>query len=144
MAPSDVAWMGTRSLTTSGWMYDGKPVPHIRFDGRALPAVFRHDIKQAMQIAREDDPDASDALIAVRKINGPILFMSGIDDQLWDSTRMSNHMMRELAKADFPYEYQHLTTRGGHEAPEHHMAYALRFLDRYFMSANAAGCPRAR
>lgn len=142
MAPSDVAYMGTKSLLTSGWMYNGKPVAHVRFDGRALPALLQRDIKKAMQISRADDPNASDALIAVQDINGPILFMSGIGDQLWDSTRMSNHMMQELAKANYPYEYQHLATRGKHDAPEHHLAYALRFLDRNFMTGNTDGCPR--
>ncbi|MDN5924608.1 MAG: hypothetical protein L0H70_06360 [Xanthomonadales bacterium] len=144
LAPSDVAYMGTDTLTTSAWMFNDKPVAHIRFDGRALPALLQGDIKQAMQTSRADDPAAKAALIGVQNIHGPVAFMSGVKDHMWDSTSMSQHMMQTLAQADFPYAFQHLTLGGGHTAPAQHMDYALTFLDRYFKTDSATGCARTR
>ena len=48
------------------------------------------------------------ATIAVENINGPVMLISGGDDQLWPSTRLSEVAMERLRVYDHPFPYEHL------------------------------------
>ena len=55
------------------------------------------------------------ASIAVEKINGPVLLISGEGDGLWPSTPFSEVAMKRLRRSDFPHPYDHLVYHGaGH------------------------------
>lgn len=69
---------------TSAWTLDGEPVPF--FTGA----------------------NYEEATIPVEKIQGPILLISGKDDQLWPSTDWSEIAINRLAEHNFSYPYEHL------------------------------------
>ena len=46
------------------------------------------------------------ASIAVEKINGPVMVISGTDDQLWPSTRFSEMVIERLEAHDHPFPYR--------------------------------------
>jgi dienelactone hydrolase len=147
MKPSDVAyWSATPPFTTSSWYYNGKPVPFVPTDGRALIASLKlkpgEDTKRLFEIARQDDAQIEKAKIHVEDINGPVLLISGASDHKWPSTKMANLIIERLKAHDFPYFYEHITVKGGHEAPEKHFDAIRNFLDRYFKSGNGSGCAR--
>jgi len=65
--------------------------------------------------ALEDETAVAAAQIAVEKINGPLLFISGTDDQMWPSTRLSEMAIERLKTHDHPFPYEHLRYEGaGH------------------------------
>jgi dipeptidyl aminopeptidase/acylaminoacyl peptidase len=56
----------------------------------------------------EDEAALGPATIAVERIAGPVLLISGEDDQMWPSTLMAERIMRRLAEHHFAWPYRHL------------------------------------
>ena len=55
------------------------------------------------------------ATIRVENIQGPVLVVSGEDDQLWPSSLLADRVIARLAQHQHPYPYQHLKYQGaGH------------------------------
>jgi dienelactone hydrolase len=75
---------------TSSWSLHGVPVPYLPhgagFDSNAYP----------------------EASIAVERINGPVLLISGTEDKAWPSTMMADKVMERLKAHDFRFRYEHL------------------------------------
>jgi pimeloyl-ACP methyl ester carboxylesterase len=63
-----------------------------------------------------DDPTAAgEAAIPVERSNGPILLISGQDDQMWPSAMMAGKVIERLARCNFPFSATHLSYPGaGH------------------------------
>lgn len=53
--------------------------------------------------------DLKRAEIPVERISGPVLLISGADDQLWPSARLSGVAAERLEEHDHPYSYEHLS-----------------------------------
>ncbi len=49
------------------------------------------------------------AAIPVERINGPILLISGKDDEIWLSTEASDAAIERLKEHNYPYPYEHLS-----------------------------------
>jgi dienelactone hydrolase len=131
-APSAVVWQGIpfdREAYYGGprspWSSRGEPVPFARFASPRTsemvrmvgfyfgqqPIVGRIFYERAL----EDEAAVAAAQIAVEEINGPLLFISGTDDQMWPSTRLSEMAMERLKAHDHPFFYEHLRYEGaGH------------------------------
>ena len=131
-APSAVVWQGIPfdreayyGGSRSPWSLRGEPVPFARFASPRTsemvrmvgfyfgqqPIVGRIFYERAL----EDETAVAAAQIAVEKINGPLLFISGTDDQMWPSTRLSEMAMERLKTHDHPFPYEHLRYEGaGH------------------------------
>jgi dienelactone hydrolase len=62
------------------------------------------------------DADAVErATIPVEKTRGPILLISGKDDQLWPSAALADIAIRRLEQRGFPFPFRHLSYEGaGH------------------------------
>ena len=55
------------------------------------------------------------AAIPVEKIGGPVLLVSGTDDQIWPAARLSEMVVGRLRANRHPFAYEHLCYRGaGH------------------------------
>ncbi|HZY56697.1 MAG TPA: acyl-CoA thioester hydrolase/BAAT C-terminal domain-containing protein [Rubrobacteraceae bacterium] len=129
-APSAVVWQSPsfdfRSIRQprSSWSLGGDPVPFVRFApprfkdvigmigllvGR--PMAFRPFYERSL-----DDGDAvSAASIAVERIEGPVLLISGTNDQVWPSTPLSEMVIERLEEHDHPFRHEHLRYEGaGH------------------------------
>jgi hypothetical protein len=131
-APSAVVWQGItfdREAYYRGprspWALRGEPVPFARF-ASPLPAEMvrmvgfyfgRHPIvgRVFYERALENETAVAAAEIAVEKIDGPLLLISGTDDQMWPSTRLSEMAIERLKAHDHPFPYEHLRYEGaGH------------------------------
>ncbi|HXJ84606.1 MAG TPA: acyl-CoA thioesterase/bile acid-CoA:amino acid N-acyltransferase family protein [Candidatus Methylomirabilis sp.] len=94
------------------WTYRGNPVPFIRPSstrpappptppGEPIPLtpIFTH---------MHQDPDAvAAATIPVERINGPVLLISGDEDQMWPSTPFSRAVVERLRSRGFPHRFEH-------------------------------------
>jgi len=68
----------------SAWTFAGEPIPFYTGGNR------------------------EEATIPVEKIQGPILLISGKDDQLWQPSDFTEIAMNRLAQHNHPYPYEHL------------------------------------
>src|SRR5919199_1827781 len=131
-APSAVVWQGIpfereayHGGPKSPWSLRGEPLPFVRLARPHTPEMaqmvgsFLGRYPVATRIfyerALEDEPAVAAASIEVEKINGPVLVISGTDDQVWPSTRLSERMIERLKAHDHPFPYEHLRYEGaGH------------------------------
>lgn len=115
--PSSVAIQSVQG--PSSWTLGGKPVPFLRvpftpecssFTSKK-PPVLNCDFQKAL----DHQAAVAAASIAVEKINGPVLLISGTQDQLWPSSRYSDMVVARLKTNNFPFAYEHLRYEGaGH------------------------------
>ena len=126
-APSAVAWRGVSSSLQSffgnprpSWTLEGEPVPFVdislRFSEVAgyLTGKFP-SLREIFERSLEDEAAVAAGSIAVEKIEGPVLLVSGTDDQVWPSTRFSEMVVERLKAHEHPFPYEHLRYEGaGH------------------------------
>lgn len=117
--PSSVVWQGLAfdAAPSSSWTLGGKPLPWLSFhaDPSAFrtgePVAFLHTYRRAL----DDTAAAKRAAIPVERIAGPVLLISGSDDQVWPSPQMAGRIMRRLAAHHRAYRDQSLCYAGaGH------------------------------
>lgn len=113
-------------LFKSAWAYRGEPLPHVSpalFDtiGFGISCGWKWLTRAAIPIspfylrALKDESALEKATIPVEKTNGPLLLISGQDDQMWASTMFSEMVINRLARHRHPYPYKHLSYEGaGH------------------------------
>lgn len=107
-APSALVWRGfpvSQPTPKSSWCYQGQPIPFAYFaDG-----YFD-------QNGWQDEELIAQAAFPVEKIAGPLLLISGADDQVWPSAKMADMMMERLEVHNHPYPSRHLALNGiGHD-----------------------------
>jgi dienelactone hydrolase len=100
------------------WTRHGVPVEFVAGDDVALPPP-QPGVPVAFRLAFEDVlrtcPSLEPSTIPVERTRGPILLFSGVDDQMWPSTYLSNIAMRRLAERDFDHSFSHQAYPGaGH------------------------------
>ncbi len=89
---------GRFGFSSAAWTWKGAPLAYL--NGRGGPA--------AMEQAAE---------IQVERTHGPILLISGQDDGIWESSRMSDKVIGRLKGAHFAYEFEQLKyAHAGHRA----------------------------
>jgi dienelactone hydrolase len=120
----------------SSWTLDGKPLPFLDVwprpydfvewrsfplpvwpfftiwpSPRIPPFSFVRDFERPL----EDGTAVAAASIPVERINGPVLLISGSDDQLWPASRLSEMAIERLKAHNHPFYYEHLLYEGaGH------------------------------
>ena len=124
-SPSSFAQAGILGFTDfsqPAWIRDGVPVPYLsggrlgpRAYLRSLPAfALRRPMRQRSTFERlmRDREQARRAAIAVERIQGPVLLVSGADDQLWPSDSFCEEIMERLRAHRHPHEDLHLRYEG--------------------------------
>lgn len=107
-APSSLVWRGfpvSKPAPKSSWCYQGRPIPFATFtDGYFDQAGW------------QGDAVITQASIPVEKIAGPLLLISGADDEVWPSSKMAEMVMARLHAHEHPYPSRHLKLEGiGHD-----------------------------
>ena len=105
----------------AAWTFRGKPLPYLQENNASMepsPAVeperpvafapvYLSHLRDARAVER--------ATIPVEKTRGPILLVSGADDQMWPSSTLADIAMRRLETHRHPYPFRHLKYEGaGH------------------------------
>lgn len=130
MKPSHVVWEG---LNAKGYpsgppfTEGGKPLPYVpnhitlafawhyatarlRSTPPALTPMFLQNLRDTQAV--------NSAVIPVEKIKGPVLLVSGSDDQLWPSRLMAEKILARLKQNGHAFEDQHIGYEGvGHFIP---------------------------
>jgi dienelactone hydrolase len=102
------------------WTYRGQPVPFLspRNAGQMASAPVTSAPLPLAPIflrAMQDRAAVEAATIPVERINGPVLLISGQDDQMWPSPALAEIAMKRLAERRFRFPYAHLSYPGaGH------------------------------
>ncbi|HEX2099382.1 MAG TPA: acyl-CoA thioester hydrolase/BAAT C-terminal domain-containing protein [Candidatus Synoicihabitans sp.] len=117
VVPSHVSWgpVGQHDASVAAWTFGGRALPFVRpvraVDYSARPYFGTPDFMA--DLAQTDSVAA--ATIPVERINGPVLLLSGEDDQVWPSTYMSERVIERLAAKEHPYSHKHVSFPGaGH------------------------------
>jgi dienelactone hydrolase len=110
-APSGIVWQGLNFANPMNmgpaWTVDGKALPFVAPDGMAyrpgaaMKPMFDNVLSQA-----DTRPGTN---IAVEKINGPVLLVSGKADALWPSFEMGERVVAQLKAKGFNHPVQHLS-----------------------------------
>jgi pimeloyl-ACP methyl ester carboxylesterase len=119
--PSGVTWPGIgldpTASTRPAWTHRGKPLPFVP-QHPTPPTVSESgslSFTPSFLAALEDRGAVEAATIAVERINGPVLLISGEDDRLWPSAKLANIAMDRLRKHRFPHDFRHLSfAQAGH------------------------------
>jgi len=131
MTPAAHAWEGhtLRFFSPdykpmSSWSLGGRPLPYIPF--KVTPEEKELERKGELAsfvkffgegLAQADPATVEKAAIPVEKIAGPILLISGTDDQIWPAEDFCAAIVARLRESLFPYEVKHLSIeKGGHSS----------------------------
>ena len=111
-------------LPTSACTLDGQPLPYVSFkvspedkekEKKGELPSFVHFFRDSL--AQADPAAIAKAAIPVEKIRGPILLVSGTDDQIWPAGEFCADILERLRKAGFPHEVKHVSIEeGGHNS----------------------------
>lgn len=100
------------------WTLRGKPLPFLSASG---DAQIMADIQKKISAGEavrftpwfesvvRDRDSIREAEIAVEKINGPIMLISGQDDQLWPSALFSDYVVQRLKAHNFKHDVVHVS-----------------------------------
>lgn len=157
-SPSFVRWGGISARGLPGgpaWTFSGKPLPYIP---NRIPLWFGTQYLWDRAIAEpvRQTPlflydlsifGATDSVeIPVENIHGPILLLSGKDDQIWPGDMMADKLMARLKQHGHPYHDAHLSyDQVGHSIPCEYLPTAGDFSGlRLVIGGNAEGVANAQ
>jgi dienelactone hydrolase len=121
----------TWSANTSSWTYKGNEVPYVPAPLKTISPALKGDLFTAFSMMLEDEGAVKNAEIHVENINGPILILSGKNDDQWPATSMSNRIIERLEENNFKFHKQHIILDGGHIEPMKKFDLVYDFLEKY-------------
>ncbi len=112
-APSSVSWSNTvlpynSDSVKPSWTFENKPVPFITMPKLKGGQAETLETLAYWQQGLSDSMAVSQAFIPVENINGPILLLSGKDDQVWPSAMMGDMMAQRLGHHSFGFTFDHV------------------------------------
>jgi dienelactone hydrolase len=116
---------GAEEASESGpcaaWTYRGRALPYLQENNTADdPTVIDYEKPPIAEAPRylallRDRNAVEQATIPVEKIRGPILLVSGQDDQIWPSPVLAEIAIRRLQEHAHAFPFEHLSYEGaGH------------------------------
>lgn len=122
-APSSVVFQGIPNgweYAGSAWQSGGEELPYISYDwgmGFWLHILKQWLLRRSLSLRptyeggfdEATDREVAAASIPVEDTDGPILLVSGGDDQMWPSRRFGNEIVKRLDDAGYDHPYEHLT-----------------------------------
>lgn len=123
--PSGYLWgaVTADNLDDSGtdfpsWTYQGQPLPYVarvRNDDREPESDGSLSLTPAFLRYIEDEDRTDPATISVENINGPVILLSGDDDDLWPSAQFSQLIEQRLRQRGFDFHIEsHMYPGAGH------------------------------
>ena len=131
-APSAVVWQGIpfdREVYHGGprspWSLHGRAVPFVAWARPGAVEMIRMtealiedrpiSTRAFYERALQNEAAVAAAGVPVERIEGPVLLISGTDDRLWPSTRLSEMAIERLEANGHPFPREHLRYEGaGH------------------------------
>jgi dienelactone hydrolase len=103
------------SRTRGAWTLAGKPLPDMWQNNRCDNSWFADPVQSPINgtprvLNAMRDLDAMErATIPVERIKGPVLLVSGRDDQLWPSFELAEIARRRLEEHNHPWPFEHVS-----------------------------------
>ncbi|NEW61647.1 hypothetical protein GSY74_10155 [Sulfurovum sp. bin170] len=117
VSASHVAFQSSRATlaTHSSWTYKGKEIDFVAYPKLTLSAIKTiirvitkdDDYRALHDLALEDREAVEKARIKVENINGAIYLASATRDKMWNSTLMSEEIVKRLKEKNFAHHYEH-------------------------------------
>lgn len=112
-APSSVSWSNTVLPYNSNelkpsWKYKGIDIPYVPMDKISGSKSSTINTLGYWENGLSKKELVEDATIKVEKIKGPILLLSGKDDQVWPSSRMADMLEKRLVEYNFKYQFENI------------------------------------
>lgn len=126
------------AMATPGFSHNGKPLPFVPVPWSATPDLLTGNLRSAFEKMMQNTDAMDAAAIKVEKISGPLLLISGTEDEQWPSMAMSEMIINRLKENDFPYPSQHIPLVGGHNEHHDHFDEVINFLNTQFKQQS--GC----
>jgi dienelactone hydrolase len=104
-------------VARSAWTYQGKPLPYVATRTSVLAFAqnfwkfIRHrpfTLRATFLKATANLDETDETAIPVENMRGPLLLISGKDDQLWPSDLSAEKVVRRLKKHNYPYPVEHI------------------------------------
>lgn len=124
----------TLYANTSSWMYQESEVAYVPAPFKTIIPAIKGDLYGAHAMMLENKVAVKNAEIPVENINGPLLIISGKNDDQWPASHMSEQIIKRLKDKNFKHDYKHIQLDGGHTAPLEHFNLVYDFLDKHFKS----------
>jgi dienelactone hydrolase len=119
-SPSGVMYGGMvkkNEDSVAAWCLGGQDLPFARLDRTAVNWNERPvRLTPGFVAGLLDEATVTAAEIPVERINGPVLLVSGTDDQVWPSSTLADIAVRRLRRYSHPFTVEHLCYEGaGHQ-----------------------------
>ncbi|SMG13671.1 BAAT / Acyl-CoA thioester hydrolase C terminal [Marivirga sericea] len=121
----------TWTANTSSWTFNGEEVAYVPAPFKTILPAMKGDLYTAHSMMLENKNAIQNAEIKVEDINGPILIVSGKNDEQWPATAMSNQLMERLKEKNFSFHSEHAVLDGSHIAPLDHFNLVYDFLNQH-------------
>ncbi|MEL6590050.1 MAG: acyl-CoA thioester hydrolase/BAAT C-terminal domain-containing protein [Bacteroidota bacterium] len=119
-APSAISWPNAvlpynSDTLLPSWTYQDQAIPYIPMPKIAGSNSSTIQTLPYWMAGIEKANQYEEAFIPVENIKGPILLLSGIDDQIWPASLMGDMITERLDTLNFQYEVEHLQfEKAGH------------------------------
>lgn len=112
-SPSSVSWSNTvlpfnSDSVKPSWTFRNKPVPFIPMEKIKGSQSTTIETISYWEQGLLESTALNRAFIQVENINGPILLLSGADDEVWPSAKMSDMIENRIKSSDFTFEFENI------------------------------------
>lgn len=143
--PSAVVWSGIDYSGTgpiqSSWTLENRELDYLTF--RAQDIDFSSPpwrLRSGYSSPLSNFDELKQATIPVEKINGPILLVTGDDDQMWPSSTFGDMISARLSALGFSYNFKHLRyNNAGHVIMDSFLPTTVSSYGPYIMGGSAQG-----
>jgi dienelactone hydrolase len=111
--PSSVSWSNTvlpfnSDSVKPSWTFKNQPVPYIVMDKIKGTPTSTIETLTYWKNGLSDSVAVSNASIKVENINGPILLLSGVEDEVWPSSIMSDMIENRIKMNNFHFDFENI------------------------------------
>lgn len=112
-SPSAVSWSNTvlpfnSDSVKPSWTFKKEPVPYIAMDKIRGTTNTTIETLTYWKNGLSDSTAVSNASIQVEHINGPILLLSGAEDEVWPAAMMSDLLEKRIKLNNFQFDFENI------------------------------------
>ena len=127
------------AMTTPGFSHNRQSLPFVPVPWSVTFDLLSGNLRGAFEKMMQNTEAMETAAIKVENISGPVLLISGTEDEQWPSMEMSEIIMERLTANNFAFPSQHIPLVGGHNEHHDNFDQVIAFLNTQFLSQQGCG-----